>query len=152
MSDDSARRSDAEVERRSGPGGAGSGLAGFGSQPHRPAKGRVGEDAAVEWLLARGYAVVERNARTPVGEFDLIALDGETLCFVEIKARATAEYGTSLEAVHPRKQRRLVRCASAWLAGAGRLERPCRFDVVGLDRDEAGEWTLRLVKDAFSAF
>ncbi len=95
--------------------------------------------------------VVERNVRTPLGEIDLVATEGDVLAFVEIKARASGRYGRAVEAVTPRKQRRLARCASWWLAARGGAdESPCRFDVVGLDREGDG-WSVELVRGAFEA-
>jgi putative endonuclease len=94
--------------------------------------------------------IVARNVRTKVGELDFVALDGETLCFIEIKARASAEYGRAIEAVGPQKQRRLAKAALLFLA-KNRSQRPCRFDVLGLDRGRDGAWSFTLVKNAFEA-
>jgi putative endonuclease len=95
--------------------------------------GKSGEDLAVEELVARGYAVLARRYRTRGGEIDIVADDGGTLVFVEVKARATAEFGLAAEAVTPRKQRQLVSMARDYLAHAGEHDRPCRFDVVAID-------------------
>src|SRR5690348_715101 len=78
--------------------------------------GRFGEDAAAEFLRRRGFAVLARNVRTARGELDLVALDGDVVVFVEVKARRLA---SGLEAVDARKQRRLSRLAIAFLARAG---------------------------------
>ena len=127
-----------------------SGLKGFGDLPHTHARGAAGEDAAEGFLRMSGYRIVARNVRTKVGELDFVALDGETLCFIEIKARATAEFGRAIEAVGPQKQRRLAKAALLFLA-RNRSDRPCRFDVLGLDRGRDGAWTFTLVKNAFDA-
>ena len=127
-----------------------SGLRGFGDLPHSHARGAAGEEAAEEFLRLSGYRIVARNVRTKVGELDLVALDGETLCFIEIKARATAEFGRAIEAVGPQKQRRLAKAALLFLA-QNRSQRPCRFDVLGLDRGRDGAWSFTLVKNAFDA-
>ena len=127
-----------------------SGLKGFGDLPHTHARGAAGEDAAEGFLRLSGYRIVARNVRTKVGELDFVALDGETLCFVEVKARATAEYGRAVEAVGPQKQRRLAKAALLFLA-KNRSQRPCRFDVLGLDRGRDGAWSFTLVKNAFEA-
>ncbi len=127
-----------------------SGLRGFGDLPHTHARGAAGEAAAEDFLRLSGYRVVARNVRTKVGELDLVALDGETLCFIEIKTRATAEYGRAIEAVGPQKQRRLAKAALLFLA-RNRSARPCRFDVLGLDRGRDGAWSFTLVKNAFDA-
>ncbi len=127
-----------------------SGLKGFGDLPHTHARGTAGEDAAEGFLQMSGYRIVARNVRTKVGELDFVALDGETLCFIEIKARASAEYGRAIEAVGPQKQRRLAKAALLFLA-KNRSQRPCRFDVLGLDRGRDGAWSFTLVKNAFEA-
>ena len=127
-----------------------SGLKGFGDLPHTHARGAAGEDAAEGFLRMSGYRIVARNVRTKVGELDFVALDGETLCFIEIKARASAEYGRAIEAVGPQKQRRLAKAALLFLA-KNRSQRPCRFDVLGLDRGRDGAWSFTLVKNAFEA-
>ena len=127
-----------------------SGLRGFGELPHTHARGAAGEAAAEDFLKLSGYRIVARNVRTKVGELDLVALDGETLCFIEIKARATAEFGRAIEAVGPQKQRRLAKAALLFLA-QNRSQRPCRFDVLGLDRGRDGAWSFTLVKNAFDA-
>jgi putative endonuclease len=114
---------------------------------HNRARGSAAEEAAVAWLEAHGYAIVDRNATTDAGEIDLVARDGLTLCFIEVKARAGALYGPAIAAVDRRKQRRLGRAASLYLAWKG-LDVPCRFDVLGLDRRDDG-WAITLVQDAF---
>lgn len=127
-----------------------SGLKRFGELPHTHARGAAGEEAAEEFLRLSGYRIVARNVRTKVGEIDLVALDGETLCFIEIKARASAEYGRAIAAVGPQKQRRLAKAAMLFLA-KNRSQRPCRFDVLGLDRGRDGAWSFTLVRNAFDA-
>ncbi len=91
--------------------------------------GRAGEDAAVEALRARGYRILARNVRLRRGELDVVAADGGTIVFVEVKARRTAAYGTPAEAVGPRKRRTLLALASAYLARRSLVGRPCRFDI-----------------------
>jgi putative endonuclease len=120
----------------------------FESETHTRGRGRVGEEQAVAWLVDRGYAVVARNAVTAAGEIDLVAREGDTLCFVEIKARGAADYGPAVAAVGPRKQRRLFRAAALWLANTP-YDGPCRFDVLGLDAAGDG-WAFTLVRDAFA--
>ncbi|HYC54343.1 MAG TPA: YraN family protein [Candidatus Binatia bacterium] len=92
--------------------------------------GIAGEDAAAAFLQRCGYRIVARNVRSPFGELDIIAIDGEVVVFVEVKTRRN---GGALEAVDPRKQRRLTRLARSFLAGAGWSRCPARFDVVAVD-------------------
>lgn len=119
----------------------------FRSHPDPGGRGRSAEDDAVVWLERQGYRPIARNARTVAGEIDLVADDGGTLCFVEIKARATAEFGPAVAAVGAAKQRRLLRAAAMWLA-IHPTEAPCRFDVLGLDAGPDG-WEFTLLRDAF---
>jgi len=95
--------------------------------------GRVGEDLAARELLLRGYAILERRYRTKYGEIDIVAEDGRTLVFVEVRARATAEFGRAAETVDERKKRRVTAMAVEYLARHHVTNRPCRFDVVAID-------------------
>ena len=119
----------------------------FERLPHTHAKGELAEDAAETYLCAQGYKIVERNLRTKLGEIDVLALDGEVLCFVEVKARLSAEFGSAIEAVGPRKRKRLAKVAALVLA-RNRTARACRFDVLGIDRADDGSWSFTLIKDA----
>jgi putative endonuclease len=103
--------------------------------------GAAGERLAAEHLERRGFSVVERNFRTRWGELDIVAFDGRTLAFCEVKSRrAGGSRGGPFEAVGPGKQARVRRMAGSWLAE--RRERPraavLRFDVIGVTFDGAG--------------
>jgi putative endonuclease len=112
--------------------------------------GADGERAAERFLRARGYTIVERNFRCPLGEVDLIALDRRTVVFVEVKTRRRPGSGSPFDAVDPRKQRQIVRTAKYYL-GARRLQdRDVRFDVVGVWADGDG-FGCELMQDAFEA-
>jgi putative endonuclease len=95
--------------------------------------GKSGEETAAAELERRGYAVLARRYRTRYGEIDIVASHDGTIVFVEVKARATAEFGTAAEAVTVRKQRRLAAMAVDYLARNQLTDRPCRFDVVAID-------------------
>jgi putative endonuclease len=95
--------------------------------------GRIGEELAVAELERRGYVILARRYRTRCGEIDIVAENEGTLVFVEVKARATAEFGTAAEAVTRHKQLKLVAMATDYLARAKLWNRPCRFDVVAID-------------------
>ncbi len=99
----------------------------------RQAFGKLGENIAVEELERRGYEILARRYRTRHGEIDIVARDGVTIVFVEVKARATAEFGTAAEAVTISKQRRLGAMATDYLARSRVPPCPCRFDVVAID-------------------
>lgn len=120
----------------------------FSEQPHARARGRVGEDDAVRWLAAHGFEIVERNVVNHGGEIDVVAKEGGTLCFIEIKARDGKLYGPAIAAVTPGKQRRLSRAASLYIALRGLHRLPARFDVLGLDR-EGDAWRYTFIRNAF---
>jgi putative endonuclease len=120
----------------------------------RRRRGQLGEDLAARHLQRRGYSIVDRNVRSPRGEIDLIAFDGHTLVFAEVKtlvARSGSEREPTpapspLEGLRPRQRARLRRLAVAWLSDA-RPHRPTaselRFDAIGVLIDERGR-LLRL--------
>jgi putative endonuclease len=91
--------------------------------------GRRGEREAERYLRRKGIRTLVRGYRTPWGEIDLVARDGETLVFVEVKTR---QQGEPAEAVDLEKQRRLTLAALRFLKEYGLLEQRCRFDVVAL--------------------
>lgn len=122
----------------------------FESESTTRGRGRVGEDAGSAWLSRHGYVILERNHASRIGEIDVIARHGDTLCFVEIKARQDDRLGSPLEAVHRRKQRQIARVAGLYLAESD-WSGPCRFDVLGMELDEAGEWRFQLIRNAFEA-
>ncbi|MFA5352876.1 MAG: YraN family protein [Thermodesulfovibrionales bacterium] len=109
--------------------------------------GIQGEEAAVLHLRSKGFRILHRNYRTPLGEADIIARDGETLVFVEVKARRSDYHGQPFEAVVPRKQERLGRIALYYLKGQ-KTERLVRFDVVSILAGDKG-YEINHIKDAF---
>lgn len=92
--------------------------------------GRLGEDAAASFLTAIGLDVLARNWRSRHGEIDLVAADGTTVIFVEVKTRFGTAFGTPAEAVTPAKAARLHRLAGLWLAERSGPWVPVRFDIV----------------------
>lgn len=125
-----------------------SGADDFRNQPNTRAQGRLGEDEAVRWLVAQGYVIVERNVVNHGGEIDVVARENGVLCFIEIKARASGRFGPAIAAVDARKQRRISRAAALYIAKHKLHNEPCRFDVLGLDREGSG-WRYTLVRNAF---
>jgi putative endonuclease len=94
--------------------------------------GAVAEALAARFLIARGLAIVGRNYRCRGGEIDLIARDGKTLVFVEVRLRRNRAFGDAAESITATKRRRLRLAAGYYLAGLAR-EPPCRFDAILLD-------------------
>ena len=91
--------------------------------------GRWGEDRAAEYLRDKGYCILAANWKCRFGEIDLVAGDGTCLCFVEVKLRKSAAYGSAAEFVDRRKQSRLRATAELWLMRHPTDLQP-RFDVV----------------------
>jgi len=110
--------------------------------------GADGERAAERFLRQQRYTIVERNYRCPLGEVDLIALDGRVVVFVEVKTRTQPGWGTPFEAVHPRKQRQVQRAAQRYLLERRLQGRDARFDVVGVWWED-GRPQCELLKNAF---
>ncbi len=116
----------------------------------RIALGKTGEDLACAELEKRGYEIVARRYRQRSGEIDIIAMDGQTWVFVEVKARDTREFGTAAEAVTPYKQRRIARLARDYVTLHCLTNCPCRFDVVSIHFD-TGRPAIEVYQNAFDA-
>ena len=112
--------------------------------------GRIGEDLACRELERRGYAILERRYRRRGGEIDVIARDGQTIVFVEVKAREGKDFGDAAEAVTPIKRRRMTLVAFEYLARHRLAEAPCRFDVVAIHLGN-GLPAIELYRNAFDA-
>jgi putative endonuclease len=116
----------------------------------RHAVGIAGEEAAVQYLCQHGYRILERNYRCRFGEIDLIARDGRTLAFVEVKTRRSQRYGPAAAAVTLEKQRHLIKASQVYLFERKKTDEFCRFDVVTIEMD-AQQPRIELIKDAFQA-
>jgi putative endonuclease len=114
--------------------------------------GERGEDAAVRFLKRRGFRILGRRVETRQGEVDIIAVDGRTIVFVEVKTRESGDAGHPTEAIDERKQRRLTGAALAYLKAQGLLEYAARFDVVAVTwPNGARRPTIEHYADAFAA-
>ncbi len=112
--------------------------------------GEIGESLACAELERRGYAILARRYRCRSGEIDIIALDGSTVVFVEVKTRAGADYGSGADAVTRTKRRRLVATANDFIMRQRLVDRRCRFDVVVIALDGQGP-TVEVYTNAFDA-
>jgi putative endonuclease len=101
--------------------------------------GQRGELAAERFLKKLGYKIIVRGDRTALGEIDIVAVDGRTVVFVEVKTRQSHEFGHPLEAVDQHKQEKLTRLGLAYLKRHGLLECSARFDVVAVTWPGASE-------------
>ncbi len=110
--------------------------------------GAKGEDLAVSFLRKKGYKIIERNFRMRGGEIDIIAIDDDTLVFIEVKARSTTEFGSPLEAITYWKMNSLIKTAQFYKNKNPRLPQALRIDAVAITLDESNEVkTIELVKN-----
>ena len=112
--------------------------------------GKIGEDLACAELERRGYAILARRYRRRGGELDIVARDGATLVFVEVKARDGHDFGDAAEAVTRLKQRRIAALAQDFIVRHHLPECPCRFDVVAI-RVGDGAPEIEVYENAFDA-
>lgn len=113
--------------------------------------GELGEEVAANFMIARGYRILERNFRCKGGEVDIIARDpgDKSLVFIEVKARRGLSYGVPQLAVTPFKQRQISKAALTWL-GKNRLhDHNARFDVIAILLHTDGMHTVDHIKNAF---
>jgi len=101
--------------------------------------GTRGELLAERWLLQRGYQILARNHQTRYAEIDLVAVDGRTVVFIEVKTRKDLRAGSPVEAVDEEKQLRLSRAAVAYLRRHHLHKIPVRFDVIAVDFSAGGK-------------
>jgi len=118
--------------------------------------GPEGEQIAADYLVRQGYRIIERNYRFHRNEIDIIALQKETLCFIEVKTRFSSAKGHPAEAVTLQKQREIIKAARAYLALYRDIDTDCRFDVVailvqGMEANRIDSFTVEHFQDAFWA-
>jgi len=117
----------------------------------RRGTGIKGQEEAARFLTRSGFAILDRNVRTRAGEIDLVAKEGKTLVFVEVKTRRDLEGDPPQAAVHTRKQNRLAKLAHGYLKQKRIRQTPCRFDVVSvIINEEGGVKAIRHIPNAFS--
>lgn len=111
-------------------------------------KRQIGSDyekQAAEYLKAKGMKILEMNFRNRGGEIDIIAKDGDYICFIEVKYRTTNQFGSPLEAVTYHKQQQIRKVAHFYMMCKGLHEwTPCRFDVIAFEGD-----TITHLENAF---
>jgi len=112
------------------------------------ALGIEGEDLAVKFLKKIGYRIVAKNYKTQIGEIDIIAKDGDTTVFIEVKTRTNDSFGYPFEAVHSGKRQKLKNLALLYLKKQGK-ELPVRFDVLSILCAEDGKKEIEHIRDAF---
>ena len=115
----------------------------------RRALGRRGEQLALRLLTSSGYTIERTNVRFPVGEIDIIAREGLTLCFVEVRSASSSDWGGPPASITDRKRHRLIRAAQWHLARARALPTEIRFDVVAIEWGDPPR--VELLRGAFDA-
>ncbi|MEK9195691.1 MAG: YraN family protein [Patescibacteria group bacterium] len=110
--------------------------------------GKQGEGLAAEFLRKNGYRIVENNFRNRYGEIDIIAIEGKTLVFIEVKTKTNSKFGPPKMAVDLRKQRQLSKTALTYLTQKRLNDCPARFDVVGISMIE-DKTEVELIRNAF---
>jgi putative endonuclease len=112
--------------------------------PSTVERGGVGESIASRFLIDQGYRIVERNFRMKLGELDIVAFDRDVLCFVEVRMRATGEFGHAADTVDGRKRAKVSRAALLYLMVRKPSFECARFDVVAITGDQ-----IDLIRDAW---
>ena len=115
---------------------------------HRQEVGIEGENIACTELERLGYAIVERRYRSRFGEIDIVANDGGTVVFVEVKTKTSGSFGDPVEEVTPQKRRQIVSMGEEYYSYRCARQTQCRFDVVAVDLSEVPA-RITLYKDAF---
>ncbi len=122
-----------------------------GGAPDTRARGREAEDLAAAFLESRGFTILARNHATRQGEVDLVAQEGDVLCFVEVRSRTSDAQGGPEETVSGAKARRVVAAATDWAARNGGLDRDIRFDVVAVTLLDGAPPSVEHFRGAFDA-
>lgn len=110
--------------------------------------GKSGEENAVSFLKENGYKILARNYKTKLGEIDIIAVDKDTYCFIEVKTRHSDKFGLPSEAISSIKQRQISKAALNFLKENKLLDKKARFDVVSIIYQKDAP-RLDLIKNAF---
>jgi len=115
--------------------------------------GNLGEEISESFLIESGYTILDKNFRCKIGEIDIIAKDGEYICFVEVKIRYGDLFGRPCEAVTYSKQQKINKVAQMYIMKKKLLNFFFRFDVIEviLNKDD-DSCSIKLIKNAFQAF
>jgi putative endonuclease len=110
--------------------------------------GRRSEILAIDYLRSQGYRIVASPYRTKTGEADIVAWDGDTLVFIEVKARKNAD--PPEDSVGVQKQQQIIHAANAYIARYRLHDKPFRFDILAVTSIRGREPEFRLLRDAFT--
>ena len=118
----------------------------------RTGLGATGEELAISYLKKLGYRIVERNFRCKLGEIDVVAYDGNTLVFVEVRTKKSSHFGSPVSSVSYQKQRKLISLAKFYIKKHKLFNRSARFDVVGVRFGSDGSFRINLIQNAFEEY
>nr|WP_300005353.1 YraN family protein [Tissierella sp.] len=110
-------------------------------------KGKYGEALARDYLIDRGYKILELNYATKLGEIDIIALDGGIISFVEVKTRSNRNFGYAWEAVNYKKQRKIINTSSVYAKHKNIKNIQFRYDIIEIYLEK--EIQINHIKNAF---
>jgi len=110
--------------------------------------GSIAEEEAAKFLKKKGYRIIARNYRNRLGEIDIIAYEGKTLTFIEVKARRNTRFGLPEEAISDSKKRHISKAALVFLKEKGLFNQKARFDVLSITYLQEAP-RIRLIKNAF---
>ncbi|MCY4438223.1 MAG: YraN family protein [Chloroflexi bacterium] len=113
--------------------------------------GRWGEEEAARYLAVQGYTILTRNYRTPAGELDIVARDGDAIVFVEVKTRRTTSFGPPQAAVTAAKAAHIIAAAQHYLLDTEQIDGPWRIDVVAVFGNPKSSPQITLIRSAVEA-
>ncbi len=117
--------------------------------------GQKAEEAAIDFLRAKGFQLVAQNYHSPVGEIDLVVSLDRLLVFVEVRFRKTGAFGTAASSITPSKQRKIIQTSALFLQSFPEFESyDCRYDVIAIDRDtktNQAQQKMTWIEGAFDA-
>jgi putative endonuclease len=116
---------------------------------NRRSEGSRYEDLACAYLEKKGYKILDRNVYLMRKELDIVAADGSTVVFVEVKGRRSSRFGSPAEAVGRTKQKRMSGAAAAYLKRKGLMGESCRFDFLGIRLHDGGKMEFDHIVNAF---
>ena len=111
--------------------------------------GGAGEGVAAVFLQKQGYRILDTNVHTPYGELDIVALDSETLAFIEVKTRRGEQFGHPFDAVTAYKQKAIIKSSLEYIHKNNYFDFEYRFDVVGFCFNSPFDTKIELIKNAF---
>jgi putative endonuclease len=115
---------------------------------NKTALGKKGEEIAERFLIQKGFKIIEKNYRIRGGEIDIVAIDGDTVVYVEVKTRTTDEFGYPEESITPRKIKFLVRTAKFYRNSRKNLPDLERIDVISIDFSNPAQALIKHIKNA----